>query len=88
MVTNEVEHPSIAVRPAALLVDFIAHQPPPLDRTPDPSHQRRIAIITSTGSPGRVQTPHATWLIALTTHFTAIFQPALRAGSSGLSVIA
>ena len=37
VVTNEVGHPSTAVRPDALLVDFIAHQPPPNPAIPSPS---------------------------------------------------
>ena len=46
VVTNEVGHLSLAVRPAALTIDFSAHQATTLHRTPDPSHQHRVAILT------------------------------------------
>ena len=37
---SAVEHPSMAIRPTALTIDFIAHQATTFYRTPDPSHQR------------------------------------------------
>ena len=37
VVTNKVEHPSVAVRLTALTIDFIAHQATTLYRTPDPT---------------------------------------------------
>ena len=71
--------PAKAIRLNDLLVDFIAHQPLTLQphRTLDPSHQRPVATLTSTGSPGRVPTTHATWLGAHPATFTARCQPAL-----------
>jgi hypothetical protein len=38
-IANAVGRPSVAVQFIALIVAFIAHQPPPHPR-PDPSHQR------------------------------------------------
>ena len=63
-------------RPKDRLLRSPSNHAPPHPR-PDPSHQRRVVILNAPSSPGRVQTPHATWLIALNATFTARCQPAL-----------
>ena len=90
VVTNAVDLSSIAVRPAALTIDFSAHQAPTLHphRTLARASPPRVAVLSAPSSPGRVPTTHATWLSTPTAHFTARCQPALRAGLGGLNALA
>ena len=63
-----------------MLVDFTAHQQPPLRRTLDSSRQRRVSIQTASHSSGHVLTPNCTWLGAQPANFTIGCQPCAALG--------